>query len=148
MARTSNVFTDPAGLLATYVWAVNHDEESEQGKTRAVEHTGNTGTTGLVRQQGDDEPLVLRFSGTMLQETQVIATLRYFQACRTRSVRFTDFNGDGYEVLITSFKPLRQRVLRNDRDLSRAPLHIWKYQIEMEVLTILSGPYATAGVTP
>lgn len=146
MAR--NIFSDPAGSLATYNWTVNHDEETEQGKARQIDHGGNTASTGLVRQQGDDGPVTLRYSGTMLDEAQVITTLKYFQACRTRTVRFTDFNGDAYEVLITSFAPKRQRVLRNSRDLTNAPLHIWKYQIEMEVITFISGPYVDAGVAP
>lgn len=148
MTRVANQFVDPAGLLPGYPWAINHDTESEAGKSRNIDHGGNTGATGLVRQQGDDDPLVFQFSGTMMTELQVITTLQYFQACRSRTIVFTDFSGDSYEVLITSFKPTRQRVVKNPRDLTNAPLHIWKYQISMEVISILSGPYAAAGVAP
>lgn len=145
MAR--NRFEDPAGSLTAYDWRINHSEEDEGGQSRQVEHTANTGQTGLVRQQGASDPLTLNYKGTILHKAQVVEMLKWYEACRTRTIYFQDFAGDRYEVLITSFKPTRLRAAKNNADTD-APLWYWKYTITMEVVTILSGTYAEAGVTP
>lgn len=148
MTRVANKFSDPGGPLADYQWEINHNEEEQSGKTRNIEESANTAGTGLVKQQGDDGPLRFEYSGSILRETQLTTMLKYFQACKTRTVIFTDFAGDQYEVLVTSFQPTRKRTLRNPRDQANAPLHYWTYKIALEVITILVGPYADAGITP
>lgn len=146
MAR--NRFEDPAGSLSPYDWRVNHSEEDEGGQSREVDHTANTGLTGLVRQQGAAEPSILSWKGTILHRAQVVEMLKWFEACRTRTILLRDFAGDTYEVLITSFKPQRLRAAKNNSDYSNAPLWYWKYSITMEVVSFLGGTYAEAGVTP
>jgi hypothetical protein len=145
--RTPNVFEDPAGQLAPYAWQINHAEEDESGVERQIEHSANTANTGLVRQQGDDSPLTFEYSGTILHRAQLVAMLAWYRACRTRTIYFHDFAGDSYEVLITAFKPTRQRTLRNPRDRANAPLWFWRYKLTMEVVRIIDGPYAEAGIT-
>lgn len=146
MAR--NIFSDPAAVLSDYSWRINHSEEEEGGQSRDVDHTANTGLTGLVRQQGAAEPAILQYKGTILHRAQVVEMLKWFEACRTRTIIFQDFAGDRYEVLITSFKPQRLRAAKNNSDYANAPLWYWKYSMTMEVLTFLTGVYAEAGVTP
>lgn len=146
MAR--NRFEDPSGALTAYDWQVNHSEEEEGGQSREVDHTANTGLTGLVRQQGAADPIMLSYKGTILHRAQVVQMLRWWEACRTRTVFFQDYAGDRYEVVITSFKPQRLRTEHNPRDSASAPLWYWKYTLVMEVVTNLAGPYAEAGVTP
>lgn len=142
-----NRFEDrmPAGL-APLDWKINHDEEESTGRERAIEVGGNTGLTGLVRQQGEQSPYTLRFAGTIMEQDQLTGMLAFEEASNTRSVYFRDFNGDEYMVIVTRFVHQRKRVAQNRRDLANAPMHVWKYQIEMHVLTFISGPYADAGV--
>jgi len=148
MPVVRNKFQDPSGSLPEFQWSANHSEEEVTEKRRNVTYSSNTSDTGLVRQQGDETPLRFSYSGKITTEADLIKFLEYWKACRERTVRFTDFAGDSYEVLITSFAPTRQRVLRNPRDTTNAPFHIWSYKIEMEAVTILSGPYYDAGVSP
>lgn len=141
-----NIFTDPASVRAAYPWAINHSEEEEFGKERNITHGANTGGTGLVKQQSDDSPLVFQFNGTILTEAQVIEMNAWWELCRTQTILFTDYAGDEYEVIITAFKPTRHRTVRNPRDPANAPLWYWKYEIKMEVIRVISGPWT--GVSP
>jgi hypothetical protein len=136
MARSPNVFTAADGT--SYAWPINHDAEDAFGKTRNLEHTALLKGSGLVIQQGDDGPLTIKVSGAILHKAQVQAFDAWFERCRTETIHFTDFAGDSYEVMITSFTPTRQRTLRNPRDPS-IPLHYYKYNLEMEVIQVLSG---------
>lgn len=138
MPVVHNIFSDPA-TGSSYVWPINHDTEVGGGKNRTITHDANTGNVGLVRQQGDDEPLAFKFSGTILTLAQVQAFWTWFNLCSTRTIRLTDFTGDVYEVIITAFNPVRKRVYRNQRDLVNAATHIWTYDIEVEVISIISG---------
>lgn len=143
MAR--NRFTDPA-TNDTYDWQINHSEEESFGKTRNIEHTAPTSGTGLVKQQSDDGPLVIKVKGVMLHKAQVQEFINWWKVTHSRTIYFKDFTGDEYEVLITSFLPLRKRTIRNPRDFANAPLWYWEYELEMEVITVRSGLWV--GVTP
>lgn len=145
MSRVANLFIDPAGVRATYAWAINHDEEQDTGLSRTIDHTANTAGTGLVRQQGADDPITLTYAGTILDVAQHREFLAWVELSKHRTIFFRDFAGDEYEVLITAYKAPRTRVARNPRD----PAHpwIWHYTLTMEVVTIRAGVYAQAGVT-
>lgn len=144
MAR--NQFIDPAAVRATYNWQINHSEESDFGKSRNVEKGGNTGDVGFVRQQADDSPLILRFSGTILHRAQLVEMNAWFEMCKDQTIYFKDFAGDEYEVIITSFKPTRHPTVKNPKDYANAPLWYWKYELEMDVVTVRDGVWE--GVTP
>ena len=137
MAR--NVFKDPAGVKANYSWPINHSEEQELGKARNIEHGANTANTGFVRQQSDEGPLTLRFSGIILEKAQVQEFIAWWQLCETQTIHFDDYAGDSYEVIITSFKPIRHKTVRNPRDFANAPNWYWRYEIEMDVVRIIDG---------
>lgn len=144
MAR--NLFIDPAGNRPTYPWQINHSDEDEGGKARSIEESANTGGTGLVKQQADDQPIIFNYSGTILHKAQLVEFWAWFQLCATQTIYFTDFAGDEYEVLITAFKPTRHRTIRNPRDFANAPLWYWKYTISIEVIRVISG--VMEGVSP
>lgn len=144
MAR--NRFVDPASGIS-YEWQINHTEESDQGKTRNITRTASTAGVGVIRQQGDDGQLVLKFSGSILHRAQFRGMWQWYQLCRTQTIYFYDFDNQGYEVQITSFQYTRKRTLRNPRDPT-TPYHYWTYTMEMEVYNVLGGDLAYAGVTP
>lgn len=145
MPRVAWRLTNPNGG-ATYDFPINPSSEDPFGKARTIEHSAPTGLTGLVRQQGEDSPLVLKGEGTILQEAQLTALIGWWQLCRTQTVYLRDHANDSYEGLITSFMPTRKRTLRNPRDPTNAPLWYWTYTFEFEVVRVISGPWA--GVTP
>lgn len=142
MARTPNVFRDPAGVRPDYAWPINHSEEEEGGRVRNIETTALTAGVGLVMQQGADSLPTLRYTGTILTEAQKAAMDSWFELCRGQTIIFRDFTGDEAEVIVTAFKPRRVRTMRNARDLANAPLHYWTYSIEMTVIRVISGVIA------
>lgn len=141
MARVANRFTNPV-TGGFYDWILNHNEEEASGLERTIEHTAPTDGIGLIRQQGEEGPMVLQYRGSILQESQISTFRAWYNLCRSQTIYFRDFNGDEYEVLITSFKPQRKRVVRNPRDPVNAPMHTWTYEMSMEVLRVISGPWA------
>lgn len=146
MARTPNYFSNPANG-DRYDWPVNHDTEDAVSKARSITRSATTSNVGIVRQQGDDGPLTLKLSGTILHRDQLRAFWHWYALCRTQTIYFYDFDNQGYEVQITEFSPVRKRTLRNPRDPS-APLHYWTYSISLDVYALLEGDMADAGVTP
>lgn len=141
MSRAIQQFHDPV-VGDTYVWPINHDEEQDFGQARNISTEANTGNVGLIRMQGDKAPLKLRFSGRMLERSHRDAFLAWFQRCQYRTILFTDVEGTVFEVLITSFNPIRKRAVRNTRDLVNAPTFTWSYTLEMDVIRVISGPLA------
>lgn len=144
MAR--NYFIDPAGVRTTYPWQINHSDEDEFGKSRNIQHGAKTASTGLVKQQSDDSPMVMRVRGVILHKAQIQEMIAWWKLCETQTIHFTDFTGDTYEVIITAFKPTREKTIKNPRDYANAPYWIWKYELEMEVVTFISSIWSA--VTP
>lgn len=139
-ARYPNKFEDPKGGKTTYEWLINHNEEEASGKRRNITRSANTDGTGLVRQQGDDSPLVFKWSGTMLHNSQVKEMAEWMELSRTQTIYLEDFANDKYEVIITAFEPKRIRTMRNPRasgDPER--LYYWTYTIELEVIRVRDG---------
>jgi hypothetical protein len=145
MAR--NRFFNPA-TNETYAWPVNHNEEEETAKARNITRTAPTSGYGLVRQQGDDGPFLLKLSGTILDRAQLVAMWRWYAICRAQTIRFIDFDDQSYEVQITDFAPRRVRKAIAPRRDPSAPTHYWTYTITMEVYAFIAGDMVGAGVTP
>lgn len=133
---------------AFYDWLVNHKDEESLGKRRNMERGAKTSGTGLIRQQTDQTPMVMRFSGTIFHQSQYDEMWEWYELCENQTIYFHDFSGDSYEVTITAFEPTRHHTVRNPRDFANAPYWFWRYTIEMEVLTFIDGSMAEAGVTP
>lgn len=135
MAR--NRFTNP--LFNTfYDWHVNHSEEESFGRTRNIEHTAPTSGHGLIRQQGDDAPMTIRLSGTIFHKAQYDQFVSFYEWSRIATFYFFDFTGAGFEVVMTSFQPVRKRTVRNPRDFANAPYWTWTYSMEMEIVRFLN----------
>lgn len=141
MAANRNIFTDPSGAKAAYSWPFNHSEESEGGKTRNITYGANTANTGFVRQQSDDAPIQFSFSGVILEQAHLEEMIGWYALCDSQTIYLTDFAGDEYEVIITSFKPVRERTIRNPRDYTNAPYWFWRYEITLDVVRVISGPW-------
>lgn len=135
-----NRFTNP-DTNYTYDWLINFSEEDEFGKSRNIEHGASTSDLGFVRQQSDDGPLIIRVRGTILTLAQFTEFKEWFALCRTQTINFRDFADDEYEVIITKFMPTRQRTIHNPRDFANIPYHYWKYELEMEVIRVISGTW-------
>jgi hypothetical protein len=146
MAAPRNTFEDPNNVRPDYEWHINHDEEGDFGKERRISHGANTATTGLVRQQADDDPLIMQLSGVILHQAQYDEMIAWFALSKTQTLYFEDFAGDRYEILFTSFKPKRFRTIKNPRDFANAPYWFWKYELTFEVVRFLtSNPWSAAG---
>jgi hypothetical protein len=138
MAYGRDTFFNPV-TLETYHWQVNHSEESQFGKTRNISNGAPTGYSGLVMQQGDDQPMTLELTGTILHERQHRNFIFWWALSASQTIYFYDFTGAGYEVVVTSYQPVRRRTLRNPRDKT-IPLHYYTYTIRMQVISFLAGP--------
>lgn len=141
MAINRNIFKDPAGVQPDFAWPFNHSEESEGGKTRNIAYGANTANTGFVRQQSDDRPIGFGFSGAILERSHLEQMIAWYALCDSQTIYFEDFAGDEYEVIISSFKPTRLRTIRNPRDLANAPYWYWRYEITLDVVRVISGPW-------
>lgn len=139
-------FINPASGVS-YSFQVNHDEEDEMGKARAITRLANTGLVGAVRQQGDDGPLLLRWSGKILHREQYRQMWAWFALSRNQTIHIEDFDGQKWEVQITSFQPKRVRKLSYSGKDPSMPHHYYTYRLEMEVYGFISGDMVTAGVT-
>lgn len=129
-----------------YEWQVGHKSEEPTPKTRQISESANTNNTGLVKQQGDVQPLVLKYSGSILHKHQNQEFWRWYQLCETQTIFFRDFAGNEYEVIITDYAPKREPTIRNPKDFKNAPLWFWQYTLTMEVVRVISGELA--GLTP
>jgi len=139
-----NRFTNPSNG-SFYDWAVNHSTENAFGKTRQISESANTANTGLIKQQGDSEPLRIKVAGTIFHLAQHEQFIDWWQLSENQTILFRDFTGDEYEVIVTSYTPVRKRTVKNPRDFKNAPLWYWTYEMEMEVIRVVKG--AWAGVT-
>jgi hypothetical protein len=143
-----NRFIDPAGVKDDYDWLVNHTEEEDAGKTRTITRTAPTSNVGLVKQQGEEGPSILRFSGTILDRSQFRAFWEWYMLCNTQTIHFRDFDEQVYEVQITSFVPKRVRKLLSPQRDASLPNHYWTYTMEMEVYSYVDGDLKDLGVAP
>lgn len=142
-----NRFTNPANG-DFYDWILNHTDEEAFGKARNITESAPTGNVGLVKQQGSDGPLVKTLSGTILDRSQYKAMWEWFVLSGSQTIYFTDFDGQQFEVQITSFLPqLKRKLTSASRDPSM-PNSYWSYTIAMEVYGLIAGDLADAGVTP
>jgi hypothetical protein len=141
MSYVRDKFIDPAGMLGTYSWQVNHSTEEANDRRRNIERSSPTAGVGFVRQQGEDSPNLLRYSGTILHQNQYDVFASYYDACRTRTIYFRDFTGAKSEVIVTDWSVQRVPTAHNPRDPS-IPLHYYKYTIEMEVIRDLGSDFS------
>jgi hypothetical protein len=147
MARTANKFIDPAGVVPTFTWPLNHETEEKAGKQRSITNTAPTGHVGLVKEVNDAGALSVTWKGKCLTKAHVTEMWRWWQLCESRTIFLEDFAGEKYEILIEEFDPVRKAVARNLHDQANAPIWIWEYTFTFSVMAFITGPLADAGVT-
>lgn len=125
-------FRDSAGILADYLWEVNHYTETGQSTAINVDRTAVTTGVGYVRQQGQPSPRTLSYGGNILSPSQAVAMQAYTDACATRTIFYRDVDGVEHEVVITSYTATRKAVAHNPRNPD--PWY-WEYAIVMEVIS-------------
>lgn len=143
MAR--NTFEDPSLTFPAYEWAIGHREEQEAGRDLTASATANVANTQVVVQQGDMGPVKFTYAGSILTREQLVSMWQWFNLCQYQTIYFTDYAGDKYEVLITSFKPVRKSG-QNFRGGAGAPRWYWEYTIELTVIRNIAGPMFDAGL--
>lgn len=151
MSRTPNIFTDPTSG-EQYAWEFNHLTEDTVEMVRNINESAPTSLGGLIRQQQANSPMRFTYSGTALTRHQHQQMLRWWQKCEHYTIHLTDFAGDVYEILIVSYQPKRRAVALNPRERGAnpsvgAPLWVYDFSLSFEVVSFISGDYATAGIT-
>lgn len=144
MTVVRNRFTNPA-TSGFYDWPLNHEEEEAEGRERTITHTAPTGGTGVVRQQGEESPIVIKLKGKIKLRTQFTQFWFWFDLCKVQTIYFRNFDNQVAEVQITSYTPRRVRNLKRPNDPEQ---HHWEYEMEMEVYRWVSGDLHDVGVTP
>lgn len=129
------------GGLGLYPWPINYQEEGEFGRRRNYDRSASTSGVGVVRQQGDDGPLIINVTGVILKADQHAYFAAFMKVGKLRTLIFTDFEGHQYEVLMTAYLPTRVRTSRNPQD-PNILYHYYKYSMEMEVVRVISGPWS------
>jgi hypothetical protein len=154
--RVANQFIDPV-TNETWNWQVNHKDETGGGSTSAnsglqrnFTYSSPTSNIGLIRQQAAATPLTLGYKGTFLKRVQHQEFLRWWTKCEFYSIFLRDFAGELYEVMITGYNPQRKPVAINPQDpgdpSTHAPLWVYDFEIDMDVISFLSGDYHNAYV--
>lgn len=137
--RLPNIFQDPAGVKAEYVWTLNHTEEEEAQNSRQMADGAATNNIGLIPQEGAPYPLVFQWKGSLFTQSDKDEMDSWFALCAAQSIYLTDFSGSSYEVLITDWDV--QRVPGFNR---RGGLPwFWKYTITFRILTVRSGDWSS-----
>lgn len=146
MAYTRVGLLDPTEAdPAWYDWQVNYSEEDGFGRERSIQRTATTDGVGVVRQQGDTGPIVISVMGTIFHKAQHERFIRFFNRSANTTFIFRDFEGEEFEVMMTAYRPVRKRTLRNPRDPS-IPLHYYTYSMSMEVVRVISGSWLGAAL--
>lgn len=124
----------------TYEWPLNHEGEEDSGRGINITSTVNTGGFGLVRQQGDFDPFVLKWTGSILEEAQWVEMWRWNEICRAQTIYLRDFTGATYEGIISEWTPKRVRVAKNMRGGTVNEFHKHEYTFAFTVTRIVNGP--------
>ena len=138
----SNVtFTDPR-TSATYSWPKNPASENAFGKTINIERTSNTGNVGATKQQGDDGPVILDWTINVLTTAMETELWQWYVLSKKQTIYVTDWDGEEWEGQIIALT--RQRIA----EPIAGRIDYMVYDFQFEVYNLISGPLATAGVTP
>lgn len=137
-AYQKNILEDlKPGGLGVYTWTINHSEEEPTEHRREVVPTANVDGTLALVQQGETGELTLKLSGVALTYAHHKKLLSYYINGRNRTMRFTNFYGEKWEVLVVGYTAKRRRVVRNFSDPSMR-LHVIDYTLEMYVVEPLA----------
>lgn len=145
MARDQLIDLQPGGI-GTYSFTINHSDEEQSGRSASVQRTAPVGGMGFIYQIGDSGPLTIHWKGTILDRSQVQAMWGYYDICNglsgsnRRTIHLIDFTGARFEVLFTSFQPIRVRAVNNPRGTTPAEkLYYYTYDATFDVINVVSG---------
>lgn len=142
-------FTDPK-TAETYMWPVNPNPDAvtqPAQRQRNISRTSNTSNIGVVRQQGDDGPLIIHWEFNVYHRAHEEALWLWYERSRSQSIYLTDWDGDTYNGQIIALGRQQIGVLDGPFD-AHTRLFYAKYTFEFEVWTFVGGLLAEAGVTP
>lgn len=139
--RIANRLYNVAGAI-NFAFAINHSEEDALVLRRQYEPGAPT-TVSLVRHQGAGEPLRLTLRGTILDPAQKAALDVLYGFCDQDTLTYEDYAQESYEVIITSWDARMERA-RNP--LTRG-LHVWRFTLELEVVSVVAGSLPNSGVS-
>lgn len=145
MARAR--FVNPANG-DEYVWHMGPESEEPTGKPRQIVTVPSTRGGKTYRQTAGTEPFTIAWAGKFEHRAQHVAMWQWYQLCENQTIHLYDFDGQGYEVQITDFKPVRRRKLSYTGKDSSVPHHYWEYTITFVVYDFIGGDMEAAGVTP
>jgi hypothetical protein len=146
--RVGNQFIDPA-TGETWTWPINHSDETgtaakgggQGGLERNYTVSAPTSLGIAIRQQAANDPMSISWKGTALTRAQHQKFLYWFSKCSSHSIILRDFSGDEFEVVITAYIPQRKPAAINRNDMVNAPYWYYDFQIDMDVITAISGDY-------
>lgn len=134
-----------AGGIGTYSFHINHSDEEQMGRSASVQRTAPVAGVGFIYQLGDSGPLSIHWKGTILDHAQVQAMWSYYDICNgfttnRRTIHLVDFTAARFEVLFTSFLPIRVRAVNNPRGTTPAEkLYYYTYDATFDVINVVSG---------
>lgn len=137
MSRTPCEFHDPVADT-TYEWPVNYLQQEGPARVSNVSYDSQASALGVIATEGEVAPLVLTLSGTILHKEQHLTFLTYFRLEHT--FRYTDEEGNEFEVTMLSYEPTKERVRWNPRDPDMR-MHKWTYKMALRVVRIIDGDY-------
>lgn len=141
IGRIANrLYNAAAGV--SFAFAINHSEEEPLVLRRQYE-PGAPATVGLSRQQAADT-LRLTLRGTILDPAQKTALDTLYDFCEQDTLAYEDYARELYEVVIVSWDARPERVARNPLT---SGLFVWRFSLELEVVTVLAGSLFNSGVT-
>jgi hypothetical protein len=146
--RVGNQFIDPV-TGETWTWPINHNDETGTaakgggmgGLERNYTVSAPTSLGIAIRQQAANDPMSLSWKGTALTRAQHQKFLYWFNKCSAHTIILRDFSGDEFEVLITAYIPQRKPAAINRNDMVNAPYWVYDFQIDMDVISAISGDY-------
>lgn len=151
--RIANVFVDPTNGY-TYRWEINHNDESGGGNKsgssgglqRNLTISAPTSNNLHIRQQAASDPFSYSWKGQFNTRAQHQEFLKWWKMCDSHSIILEDFSGDISEVLIVGYVATRKATILNRADMTFAPLWIYEFQMDLDVINWISGDYAIAGI--
>jgi hypothetical protein len=118
---------DPTNATTT-AFEVNPSEGGTPARKKTITYQNTSAPNGkVIVFEGRDEPQAIKFSGTILYESQYTQFLNWFNT--RHQVLLTDDLNRQYWIYITSFDATRQRAVQ----------HPWKHSYNIEA-TIVDWP--------
>lgn len=133
MAKCS--FYDPV-TASGYTWHLNYLSCDGPSRPANVSYDSRSSGQGVIPTQGDYTPLVLVLKGTILKRSQYLAFWEYRH--KDNSFRFTDEEGQEFEVTMTGFDCAKERTTYNPFDPDMRG-HKWSYTMTLQILRVIDG---------